>query len=66
MTASRAHFHTFEVETTLDVSQTLWARSIARMFPSPVEAPANISADRSSIAYRRGLKRIGLGQFFLV
>jgi phenylpropionate dioxygenase-like ring-hydroxylating dioxygenase large terminal subunit len=34
--------------------------------PLDLTLEAHISADRSSIAYRRGLKRIGLGQFFLV
>jgi phenylpropionate dioxygenase-like ring-hydroxylating dioxygenase large terminal subunit len=34
--------------------------------PLDLTLEAHISADRSSIAYRRGLKRMGLGQFFLV
>ena len=34
--------------------------------PLDLALEAHISADRSSIAYRRGLKRMGLGQFFLV
>jgi phenylpropionate dioxygenase-like ring-hydroxylating dioxygenase large terminal subunit len=34
--------------------------------PLDLSLEAHISADRSSIAYRRGLKRMGLGQFFLV
>ena len=34
--------------------------------PLDLSLEAHIAADRSSIAYRRGLKRMGLGQFFLV
>jgi phenylpropionate dioxygenase-like ring-hydroxylating dioxygenase large terminal subunit len=34
--------------------------------PLDLALEAHISADRSSIAYRRGLKSMGLGQFFLV
>ena len=34
--------------------------------PLDLALEAHISADRSSIAYRRGLKRMGLGQFFIV
>jgi phenylpropionate dioxygenase-like ring-hydroxylating dioxygenase large terminal subunit len=33
--------------------------------PLDLTLEAHISADRSSIAYRRGLRRMGLGQFFL-
>jgi vanillate O-demethylase monooxygenase subunit len=32
--------------------------------PLDLDQEAHISADGSSIAYRRGLKRMGLGQFF--
>ena len=34
--------------------------------PLDLELEGHISADRSSIAYRRGLKRLGLGRFFTV
>ncbi|AIJ46658.1 MULTISPECIES: aromatic ring-hydroxylating dioxygenase subunit alpha [Pseudomonadota] len=34
--------------------------------PLDLTLEAHIPADRSSIAYRRGLKRMGLGEFFLV
>ena len=34
--------------------------------PLDLSLEAHIAADRSSIAYRRGLERMGLGQFFLV
>lgn len=34
--------------------------------PLDLTLESHISADRSSIAYRRGLQRMGLGQFFLV
>jgi phenylpropionate dioxygenase-like ring-hydroxylating dioxygenase large terminal subunit len=34
--------------------------------PLDLSMEAHISADGSSIAYRRGLKRLGLGRFFLV
>ncbi|WP_049623630.1 aromatic ring-hydroxylating oxygenase subunit alpha [Frateuria defendens] len=34
--------------------------------PLDLTMEAHIPADRSSIAYRRGLKRMGFGQFFLV
>jgi phenylpropionate dioxygenase-like ring-hydroxylating dioxygenase large terminal subunit len=33
--------------------------------PLDLSLEAHISADGSSIAYRRGLKRMGLGRFFL-
>jgi phenylpropionate dioxygenase-like ring-hydroxylating dioxygenase large terminal subunit len=33
--------------------------------PLDLTLEAHIAADRSSIAYRRGLKRLGLGRFFL-
>jgi len=32
--------------------------------PLDLDQEGHISADGSSIAYRRGLKRLGLGQFF--
>ncbi|WP_370515625.1 hypothetical protein [Pantoea sp. B_10] len=34
--------------------------------PLDLALEAHIPADRSSIAYRRGLKRMGFGEFFLV
>ena len=34
--------------------------------PLDLTLEAHIPADRSSIAYRRGLKRLGFGEFFLV
>jgi vanillate O-demethylase monooxygenase subunit len=34
--------------------------------PLDLSLESHISADRSSIAYRRGLERMGLGRFFLV
>lgn len=34
--------------------------------PSDMTLEAHIPADRSSIAYRRSLKKMGFGEFFLV
>ena len=34
--------------------------------PLDLTLEAHIPADRSSVAYRRGLKRMGFGEFFLV
>jgi phenylpropionate dioxygenase-like ring-hydroxylating dioxygenase large terminal subunit len=35
-----------------------------KTLPLDFGSQAHIPADRSSIAYRRGLKRVGFGQFF--
>ncbi len=60
-----AEVHAFNLRVFAEDRRMVEAQKPERL-PLDLLLEAHIPADRSSIAYRRGLKRMGFGEFFLV